>query len=936
MTLLLIVLLPFIGALIPPLVIRRGRTAAALAAGAAPVAALSLLIPLWPTVRDGGVPRWRTPWLAQIGLEFDIRLDGLAFLFAALVLGIGVLIVIYARYYLSERDPMGRFFSFLLLFMGAMTGLALSGNLLLSAIFWELTSLSSFLLIGYWTHRADARDGARTALTVTGLGGLALLGGVLLIGRICGSFDLDVVLASGALVKADPLYPLVLTLVLLGAFTKSAQVPFHFWLPGAMAAPTPVSAYLHSATMVKAGVFLLARLFPVLAGTDLWFTLVVGAGLLTLVVGAYAAMFQNDLKGLLAYSTISHLGLITLLFGFGTTEAAVAALFHLMNHAAFKASLFMAAGIIDHETGTRDMRTLNGLWKSMPYTGVLAVIAAAAMAGVPLFNGFLSKEMFFTETLAVPPGSAWRWLVPAAATLYGVFSVTYSIRFVYEVFFSGPGTGMPKEPHEAPRWMRIPVEVLAVLCIAVGVVPNLIVRPMLMASAAATTGQVIPPIELHLWHGFNLPLLMTALALVGGYLLFRQLNALLSVRGGYLRSVNAKALFDDVVYRVIGVARLATRRLETGSLQRYVLYFLLAAIVVATAPVLRYGWPLGAEVSASADVAVIAGWVVLVGCAIGTVVWRRQRLVALIVVSGVGVIVTLAFARVGAPDLALTQLLVEVVTTMLLLLALHHLPQEPRSGSSRRRLLRDGGVALVAGGGMAAITWAILTRPLSSISSFFLEVAKPEAGGTNVVNVILVDFRGFDTLGEVAVIGIAALGVTMMLDGLHADPHGRRFVMSRDRTPLILTAIARPLLPFALLMSVYIFLRGHNMPGGGFIAAILTAIAIMLQFMANGIPWTRDRLQIRPQPVIAWGIMIAVATGVASMLFGSYFLDLAHVYVHIPLIGEVELASAIFFDLGVYLTVVAAVILMLTSLGALSSDPTQPDDFSSETNPWHS
>ncbi len=936
MTLLLIVLLPFLGALIPPLLIRRGRTVAALAAGAVPVAALALLIPLWPTVRDGGVPRWRIPWLPQIGLEFDIRLDGLAFLFAALVLGIGVLIVVYARYYLSERDPMGRFYALLLLFMGAMTGLALSGNLLLSAIFWELTSLSSFLLIGYWTHRADARDGARTALAVTGLGGLALLGGVLLIGRIVGSFDLDVVLASGALVKADPLYPVVLTLVLLGAFTKSAQVPFHFWLPGAMAAPTPVSAYLHSATMVKAGVFLLARLFPVLAGTDLWFTLVVGAGLLTLIVGAYSAMFQNDLKGLLAYSTISHLGLITLLFGFGTAEAAVAALFHLINHATFKASLFMAAGIIDHETGTRDMRTLNGLWRTMPYTGVLAVIAASAMAGVPLFNGFLSKEMFFAETLAVPPGVAWRWVIPAAATLYGVFSVTYSIRFVYEVFFSGPGTGMPKEPHEAPRWMRIPVEVLAVLAILVGIFPNLIVRPLLTASAAATTGGVIPPIELHVWHGFNLPLLMTVIALVGGFFLFRRLNVLLSVRGGYVRSVSAKGLFDDGLFAVLRMARRLTRTLETGSLQRYVLYFVLAAIVLAVAPVVRHGWPLGAETSVPADGPLIAGWGVLVACAIGTVVWRRQRLVALIVISGAGVMVTLAFARIGAPDLALTQLLVEVVTTMLLLLALHHLPQEAAAGSSRGRLVRDGAIALTAGAGMAAITWAVLTRPFSSISTYFLENAKTQGGGTNVVNVILVDFRGFDTLGEIAVIGIAALGVTMMLDGLHADPRGRPFLMSRDRTPLILTSIARPLLPFALMMSVYIFLRGHNMPGGGFIAAILTSIAIMLQFMANGIPWTAARLRVRPQPVIAWGVLIAVATGVASMLYGSTFLDLAFTYVDFPLIGEVELATALFFDLGVYLTVVAAVILMLTALGALSSDAAAPDDYASEGDPWRS
>src|SRR5690606_34245990 len=367
-------------------------------------------------------------------------------------------VIVYARYYLSPDDPAARFYSLLLGFMGAMLGVVLSGNLVQLVVFWELTSVFSFLLIGYWTHRKDARRGARMAFTVTATGGLALLAGVLILGHIVGSLELDAVLAAGERVRAHALYPAALALILLGALTKSAQVPFQFWLPHAMAAPTPVSAYLHSATMVKAGVFLLARLWPVLAGTDAWFWIVGGAGLVTLVLGAYLAMFQNDLKGLLAYSTVSHLGLITLLLGLNSRTAAVAAVFHMMNHATFKASLFMAAGIADHETGTRDLRRLHGLVHAMPITATLALVASAAMAGVPLLNGFLSKEMFFAETVFVESAPWVETALPVAATLAGVFAVVYSLRFGWGVSFGPLSTDLPRIPREPPRWMRVPVE----------------------------------------------------------------------------------------------------------------------------------------------------------------------------------------------------------------------------------------------------------------------------------------------------------------------------------------------------------------------------------------------------------------------------------------------------------------------------------------------
>src|SRR5690625_2297161 len=452
---LFILLLPFIGIFLPLASAKANRTTCAWLTALPVLLSLGLLLSLTSAVFDGVIPTLQLPWLPQFGLNFTLRFDGFAFLFALLVLGIGLLIILYARYYLSEQDPMGRFYAMLLLFMGSMLGVVTAGNLLLLAVFWELTSLSSFLLIGYWQHRADARQGARMALIVTGGGGLAMLAGLLLLGHIAGSYELAEVLAAGAQIKASPLYLPALLLILLGAFTKSAQFPFHFWLPHAMAAPTPVSAYLHSATMVKAGVFLLARLFPALAGTIEWTVIVSLIGAATLVFAAYVAFFKHDLKSLLAYSTVSHLGLITLLFGLGTPLGAVAGVFHILNHATFKASLFMAAGIVDHEAGTRDIRQLGGLRRYMPHTALLATVAAAAMAGVPLLNGFLSKEMFFTEVwLQNPLGASWSWILVVAAVIGGLFSVAYSVRLVHDVFYGPEPATLPPQPRAPPPYAR--------------------------------------------------------------------------------------------------------------------------------------------------------------------------------------------------------------------------------------------------------------------------------------------------------------------------------------------------------------------------------------------------------------------------------------------------------------------------------------------------
>ncbi len=943
MNLLLAVLVPFIGAAWVAWASRRGRAAAAWNAGG--VALLALLL-LWPALTAGFAGQTtieRLAWIPAAGLDLAFRLDGLGLLFAAMILGIGGLVILYAYYYLSHQDSLGRLYAYLLLFMGAMLGVVLSENLIQLLVFWELTSLSSFLLIAYWRKREAARRGAKLALTITGAGGLALLAGFLLIGEIVGSYELSVVLASGDAIRADPLYLPALVLVLLGAFTKSAQFPFHFWLPHAMAAPTPVSAYLHSATMVKAGVFLLARLFPALSGTPEWNWLVGGTGLATLLLGAVVALFKHDLKGLLAYSTISHLGLVTALFGIGTPLAAVAGVFHIINHATFKAGLFMAAGIIDHECGTRDMRRINGLWKYMPHTAVLAMVAAAAMAGVPLFNGFLSKEMFFAEAVDAAGQLRFGIWLPAAVTFAGVFAVAYSLRFIHDVFFNGEPIDLPRTPHEPPRWMKVPVEILVAICLLVGILPALTVEPLLAVAAGAVLQGPLPEHDLALWHGLSPALWMSVIALVGGVLLYLGRKPLFRLHDRIEGRLDAREIYEHLLEGTLAFAHRATAAFDTGSLQRQATLIVVSALVLAGTGLLGAAAPLtGPRPLLPVDgVSLIAG-LALVTATLAATFLHRRRFVALTLVGAVGLLVALVFIKFSAPDLALTQLSVEVVTVVLLLLALYFLPAETPAESrpsreegagggraANSRHWRDGILAIVAGAGAALLAWAVLTRPADTIAGWFLANSVSGGGGTNVVNVILVDFRGFDTFGEITVLAIAALGIFALLENLHLpaprhDAHGRAW--DADIHPLIMATFARLLLPLALLVSVFIFLRGHNLPGGGFIAGLITAIALIMQYLANGVTWTHARLPAHTHPWIATGLFIALATGLASWLFGRPFLTSAFGHPILPWLGELPLASAMAFDLGVYLVVVGATLLILINLGmahqASHHDPT--------------
>ena len=951
MPLISLILLPFIGSVLAAVLPANARNTESTLAGIIALVCTVQAAMLFPEVADGGVIRQELVWLPALGLNFVVRMDGFAWMFSMLVLGIGSLVVLYARYYMSPADPVPRFFSFLLAFMGAMSGVVLSGNIIQLVFFWELTSLFSFLLIGYWHHRKDARRGARMALTVTGTGGLCMFAGMLILGHIVGSYDLENVLAAGEQVRSHELYTPMLVLILLGALSKSAQFPFHFWLPHAMAAPTPVSSYLHSATMVKAGVFLMARLWPVLSGTDQRFWIVGGAGVATLLLGGFLAMFQRDLKGLLAYSTISHLGLITLMLGLNSALAAVAAVFHIMNHATFKASLFMATGIVDHESGTRDMNRLSGLRKMMPITATLACVASAAMAGVPLLNGFLSKEMFFAETVFVDADHWVRVALPLAATIAGMFSVAYSLCFTVDVFFGPKATDLPRKPHEPPHWMRVPVELLVLICLLVGIFPAWTVGAFLNAAALPVVGGNLPYFSLAVWHGINTPLIMSIVALLGGVVLYMALRWLrkqevLGDEAPLFSRIDGQRVFENLLARTTLLARDTRRLLNTQRLQWQMLWLVLIALLAGTLPLWLQGLTIGHRANLPLSPAFVLLWVIGCACALGAA-WKAKyhRMAALIMLGGSGLCTCITFLWFSAPDLALTQLVVEVVTTVLILLGLRWLPKRDKNLQApalstdltvRARRLRDLLIALAAGGGVGWLAFTMMSRPFpESTSTFFLERALSEGGGTNVVNVMLVDFRGFDTFGEIVVLGIVALTVYALLRRFRPAretmdlPEQQRYIPGDLQTDLVNprnaadtavgylmvpAVLVRLLLPFATMVSIYLFIRGHNEPGGGFVAGLVFSVALLLQYIISGTQWVEAHMPLYPRRWIGLGLLFALLTGLGAITAGYPFLTSHTFHFSLPWIGQIHLASATFFDIGVFTLVVGSTLLILTAI----------------------
>ncbi len=924
----IIILLPLVlGTTLVSWLKQFSRGVTALGAIAVSLSSFLLLLSQAPAVFNGTVITQTWSWLPQLGIDFSFRLDALGMLFALLISGIGTLIYIYAYYYLSPKNSLSKLYFLLMLFMAAMLGISLSNNLLILLIFWELTSISSFLLVGYWSNYEAAQRGSRMALTITGMGGLSMLGGFILLGQITGTYQIDQILMMGEQIQAHALFVPTLLLILLGAFTKSAQFPFHFWLPNAMAAPTPVSAYLHSATMVKAGLFLVARLLPIFAGAALFHNIVTFIGLFTLCVAAFFAIFKEDLKGLLAYSTISHLGLIMCLLGIGSPLAVAAAIFHIINHATFKAALFMIAGIIDHESGTRDLRKLSGLWQMLPFTATLTMITAASMAGIPLTNGFLSKEMFFTELVANLSGPV---MIGAAiaGTLAGIFAVTYSIRLVHGVFFDGLlGQQVPnKDAHEPPFGMRAPAILLAFLCIAVGLLPGLLVEKIVNSTTQASTQNfAFEGTHLALWHGINLPLVMSIIAIFGGAIFYFAL-----AKGGAIREIDldpklgklqGRVLFDLFLKNLLLNSRRFRRATENGKLQSYILWIVLFTIGLVGYPLVVNGIDTGSRELTHAPVLAIVLWLLLFSACWMMLWFHHERIKAILISGAVGLVVTMVFIGFSAPDLALTQITVDVVTTVLLLMSLSLLPQLTPYESSPTRRWRDAVIAVCGGLGIATVAWLVMTRDHNSISWFFIQQSIPLGGGTNVVNVILVDFRGFDTFGEITVLGIAAIGVLSLMDGMRA--HGTTITQGLtyrfNPSPLMLRITASWILPVALVVSLYIFMRGHNLPGGGFIAGLVTSLALIIQYVAIGQDHAEKMLGAKSGRLyeiwIGVGLTIAGLTGIAAWFWSRPFLTSAHIHVHPPLLGDMHLASAALFDVGVYVTVVGATMLMISVLG---------------------
>lgn len=924
----IIILLPLILGTIVVLWLKQfSRGVTALGAIGVSLSSFILLLTQAKTVLSGQAVLEQWQWLSQIGIDFSFRLDALSLIFSLLITGIGTLIYIYAYYYLNPKNSLSKLYALLMLFMAAMLGISLSNNLIILLVFWELTSISSFLLVGYWSNYDAAQRGARMALTITGMGGLAMLGGFILIGQIAGTYQIDQLTMMASTIQNSGLFVPALLLILLGAFTKSAQFPFHFWLPNAMAAPTPVSAYLHSATMVKAGIFLVARLLPIFVGSALFHNLVTTIGLLTLCMAAFFAIFKEDLKGLLAYSTISHLGLIMCLLGIGSPLAVAAAVFHIINHATFKAALFMLAGIIDHESGTRDLRKLSGLWQLLPFTATLTMITAASMAGVPLTNGFISKEMFFTELLANLSGG-YVVLAAIVATLAGLFAVAYSVRLIHGVFFDGDvGRHVPnKNAHEPPIGMRVPAIILATLCILVGIIPALLVENIVNAGTRASTQIAsFEGVHLAIWHGFNLPLLMSAIALIGGVIFYFAL-----AKGGRIREIDldphlgrfqGKLLFEDFLKNLLLISRKIKKKTETGSLQNYLLWILALSIAVVATPLINQNLTTGTRELTHAPFTAIVLWLLLFSACWMMLWFHHERIKAVLISGAIGLVVTMIFITLSAPDLALTQITVDVVTTVLLLMSLSLLPQLTPYESSQTRRWRDAVIAIGGGIGIGWITWLIMTRDHNSISWFFVQQSIPLGGGSNIVNVILVDFRGFDTFGEIAVLGIAAIGALCMMDGMRA--HGTTITQGLsyrfNPSPLMFRMTASWVLPIALVVSLYIFLRGHNYPGGGFIAGLITSMALVIQYIAIGQDQAEKMLRAQSGRLyeiwIGLGLIIAGLSGLASWFWARPFLTSAHIYVESGLFGKFHLASAAGFDLGVYVTVVGAAMLLISVLG---------------------
>ncbi|MBW6469852.1 MAG: DUF4040 domain-containing protein [Methanosarcinaceae archaeon] len=741
-----------------------------------------LIAKVAPIIVNGDTVNGAVPWLPSIGVEFSIYVDGLSLLIGFLASGIGVIIISYSNGYMSQKEDLPRYYKWLLLFMGSMIGMVFSANTIQLFIFWELTSITSFMLIGYWRDKPESIYGATKSLVLTASGGLVMFAGFLLLSSITGTFDIPTILHSESLISAiheHKFFLLTLTLIFIGAAAKSAQGPFYIWLPNAMEAPTPVSAFLHSATMVKAGIYLVARIHPIFSGTDAWFYLVAGTGMATMVVAGFLAFRQTDIKAILAYSTISQLGYIMTMYGYTTHNepgiGVAAATFHLLNHATFKACLFLVAGIVAHEATTRDIRKLGGLRREMPITFIIASIGALSMAGVPPLNGFLSKEMFYESSIEMGAalGSPYTILIPAIAVLGGVFTFAYSIKLIDGIFLGKRHEEeLPHHIHDPGATMLIPAAFLAFLVILFGLVPSIPVHNIVEPT---TAGILLEDVELHvkLWHGFTTSLFMTIFTFIIGLLVYSKYDAIATWQDRFnVRHprISINYYYDRAVENAMSNAYRASSILQSGNIKTYMISLLIFMVAMATIPVATviitgadmippdFNFNINLNFGSAPYEALL---MLLIALAAIAVALLPAYLPAIVALSLLGYMIAILFIYLKAPDLALTQILIETLLTIIFLIAIVKIPQKFKEVIPRSTMVRD----IVISSVVASTVFIMLINatqgivpPFESLSHYFLEKSLPLAGAYNVVNVIIVDFRGYDTLGEISVLCLTALG----------------------------------------------------------------------------------------------------------------------------------------------------------------------------------
>ena len=933
-----------VAAAVAPVLVRRWGRQAFYPLALVPLVSLGWVATNWPGTGEQTV---QVHWVPELSMNITLRFDALAAIMSVLVLGVGALVLFYCAEYFHHHDGhteprLPSFAAELVAFSGAMFGLVVSDNMLLLYVFWEATTVLSFLLVGHYAERTTSRRAAVQALLVTTAGGLAMLVGVIILGETSGSYLLSDLVAAP---PSGTAAAVGVILLLVGALSKSAIVPLHFWLPGAMAAPTPVSAYLHAAAMVKAGVYLIARMSPGFADSPGWRPAVVTLGLLTMLLAGWRAIREYDLKLILAFGTVSQLGLITLMVGTGGGDLMLAGLAMLCAHAMFKAALFMVVGIIDHATGTRDIRRLAWLGDRCRPLLVIAVGGTASMAALPPFLGFVAKEADFETLLhSASLGASAPWVL-AGVVAGSVFTTIYSLRFIHGAF-ARKGRAEPSrrvvEIHHPPATFLFAPAVLAAMGLALGVWPTGLDHVLVDYADKVPGGT---DYHLALWHGVNLPLLLSAVVLAVGAAAFVLRARLRRVRVGYLPLGNADRFYDATIRAIDLFAVRLTSLTQRGSIPATQTVILLTLVMLPMATLF-----LGARDRPElglwdSPLQVVAGIIILAAALSATVLRNRLAAVLLVGVTGYGCGAIFVFH--GAPDLALTQFLVETLTLVIFVLVLRTLPAESNRDDITRHRLPRAALALAVGASVTTLAvFALAARTTAGIAELLPGAAYIRGHGANTVNVLLVDIRAWDTLGEVSVLLVAATGVASMvfrsrrfgaaprvadagqpdigrIPALPTSPAVGEITWLRGsdlRDPryrsLVLEVATRIIFPLMMVLSAYFFFAGHNTPGGGFAGGLTAGLALVLRYLAGGRYELGEALPLDAGKVLGFGLALSAGTAVTSLLLGAPVLSSALISVDLPVIGPVKFVTALFFDFGVYLIVVGLVLDVLRSLGA--------------------